>query len=117
MDKVRLKKLRFYAYHGCHKKEREQGQIIELDIELIGSLARAGVTDDISDTFDFDKILEIATETITGTKYNLLEALGEHLCRRIIVCYPDVRVKLVLRKPDPPVNGELECVEVEIVRP
>jgi len=116
MDKVRLKNLGFHAYHGCHKEETEEGQRIEVDVELSGSLRHAGNTDNLEDTHDFETIYGIVAETLKNTRYNLLESLGEEICRRLLAAFSGTEVRLVLRKPNPPIDGELDSAEIEIVR-
>jgi len=108
--------MRFFAYHGCKVEETEKGQYFMVDVELTGSLQKPGKTDDLNDTCDFDKVYRIIAETVTTTRYNLLEALGEEICRKLLKQYADKRVKLILRKPNPPQNGELDSVEVELFR-
>jgi len=99
--------MRFFAYHGCKAEETENGQYFEVDVELTGSLQKPGKTDDLNDTCDFDCIYRIIADTVTGTRYNLLEALGEEICSRLLKKYPDKQVKLILRKPNPPLDEKL----------
>ncbi len=116
MDKVRLKNVAFHAYHGCLEEEAEKGRRIEVDVELTGSLRAAGRSDDLSDTCDFQAIYRIVAEAVKAKRYNLLETLGEEICRRLLTAFPGVEVRLVLRKPSPPIEGEIECAEIELVR-
>ncbi|MCF7811376.1 dihydroneopterin aldolase [bacterium] len=115
-DKIRMNGMCFFAYHGCKEEEVEKGQYFEVDVELVGSLHKPATTDNLNDTCDFDQIYQIIADTIMNTRYNLLEALGEEICSRLLKQYPNKQVKLILRKSNPPVEGELESVEVEILR-
>jgi dihydroneopterin aldolase len=115
-DKIRINGMRFFANHGCKNEEKEQGQYFEVDVELTGNLLKPAGSDDLSDTCDFDLVYEIIADTMTNTRYNLLEALGEEICNRLLKHYPDRQIKLILRKPNPPIKGELDSVEVELLR-
>lgn len=115
-DKIRLKNMRFHAFHGCEPDEREDGREIQVDVELSCDLSKASTTDDLNDTCDFKKIYSLVSETVLETRFSLLEALGEEICTRILNEFPGVEIKVNLRKPQPPLEGELDYVEVEIVR-
>ena len=117
MDKIRLKNMRFHAFHGCKPLEKEIGQEIQVDVELALSLAEAGVSDELADACCFDDVYKLIADRVLNTRYNLLEALGEDICNSIHEIYPDTGIKLVLRKPHPPFEGELDSVEIEITRP
>ena len=116
MDAVRLKGLKFFAFHGCSETEAENGQQFEVDVELAGDLRPAGVSDDVEKTYDFDTIYEIVKETVMGTRYNLIEALAEEISLRLLGRFPATQVTLKIRKPYPPMAGIMDGVEVEIVR-
>ena len=115
-DIIRLNKMRFRAFHGCTKEEIEKGGIVEVDLEIAGDLQQARLSDDLEDTFDFNVIYGIVSKTVLETRYNLLEALGEEIYRRLQDKYPGNFIRIVLRKPDPPKMENLEYVEVEMIR-
>lgn len=108
--------MRFFAYHGCLDVEREKGQKFEVNVELTGNLQKPGKTDDLNNTYDFNTIYRIVSDTMRNTRYNLMEALGEEICGQLLKQFPGLQVKLTLRKPDPPINGSLDCVEIELIR-
>ncbi|MFH0765115.1 MAG: dihydroneopterin aldolase [Calditrichota bacterium] len=117
MDAVRLKNMLFFAYHGARRSEAENGQRFEVDVELRGSLKIAGLSDDLRDTFDYDRIFSAVSETMTNARFNLMEAVAEEISRRILVLYPHAQVRVVLRKPHAPVTGGvLDGAEIEIQR-
>ncbi|NQT34981.1 dihydroneopterin aldolase [bacterium] len=115
-DKIRLKNMRFFAYHGCRSEEKTDGQFFEIDVELSCDLQKAGLSDKLEQTHSFDEIYGIVSGAVTGTRYNLLEALAEELSDRLLDKYPDSELKLVIRKPKPPIDGEIDCVEIEVIR-
>ena len=115
-DKIRLKNIRIFAYHGNSAKEREKGQIFEIDIELKCNLKIAGLTDDLKDTYDFQRIFDIVEKSSTGQNFSLIESLGEKICDDILREFPDVTVKVSIRKPEIPINAKIGYAEVEITR-
>jgi dihydroneopterin aldolase len=116
MDKVRLKNLQFHAFHGCSQVEKKFGQKFEVDVEIAGDVSRAALTDDINDAYNFDITYQVVAETVVGTRFNLLEALAEEICRRLLELYPGTLVRVVVRKPSPPLPWLTDGLEVEIAR-
>jgi len=116
MDAVRLNNMQFYAYHGRSRGEAENGQRFEVDVELRGSLRAAGLSDDLNDTFDYDRIFTVVSAAVTGSRFRLIEALAEEIARQILAIYPHAQVKVVVRKPHLPVAGVIDGAEVEILR-
>lgn len=116
MDILRLNDIQVFAHHGNKPEEKNRGQIFLINAEIRCDLRRAGLTDDLKDTIDFDMIYEIVSETVKNTQFNLLEALGEEICQRLLKVYPDTEVVISIRKPDPPISGKVGSVEVVLCR-
>jgi len=73
LDRIIIKGLKIFAYHGVNPEEKRDGQPFELDITLYASLLRAGQTDDVNDTVSYAKAAKTVLRVMTGAKYNLLE--------------------------------------------
>ncbi len=116
MDVLRLNEIQVFAYHGNKPEEKEKGQLFLISAEIRSDLRKACLTDNLKDTIDFDLVYKIVSETVKQTNYNLLEALGEEICLRILKVFPAVEVKLSIKKPDPPLDGKLNFVEVILNR-
>lgn len=116
MDFLRLNSMTFFAHHGVMPHEQEIGQRFEIDIEIAGDLSQAGRTDDISQTYNYDRIYRVAESVVTGKWYNLIEALAEELCARLLAIYPDAIVTVTVRKPHAPLPGLFGSVEAQITR-
>ena len=59
MDKIHIRGLRVFAYHGVNAEEKEKGQPFELDVTLAADLSRAGQSDDLSDTVNYAKAAKL----------------------------------------------------------
>ncbi len=116
MDFIRLKDLTFFAHHGVLAHEQENGQNFEIDVELAGDLSLAGKSDEISQAYDYDRVYRVVESVVTGTRFNLIEALAEELCAKILAIYPDLVVRVRVRKPQAPLPGPFGTVEVEVTR-
>ena len=117
MDKILLKNLMFYGYHGVYEAERELGQKFYLDIVLEADLRKAGYSDDLVDTIDYTAVYQQVKEITEQTKFQLLEALSQKIADRILAMDDRIEVVTVrVRKPSAPMPGPMDFVETEITR-
>ncbi|PKU78808.1 Dihydroneopterin aldolase [Dendrobium catenatum] len=73
-DKLILRGLQFYGFHGVHPVEKEQGQKFLVDIDAWLDLRIAGETDDITDTVSYTDIYSDLEEALPFSKNNVTEA-------------------------------------------
>lgn len=116
MDIIRLKNMVFYGYHGVHESEKDLGGKFEVDLEIFKDLKKAGMTDNLKDTLNYEKVYKTVNNCIKKNKFYLIEALAERISSSIIKRYKTDRVIVKVRKPHAPVKGVLDTVEVEIER-
>jgi len=116
VDVIRLKNMIFYAHHGYYEAERELGQKFEVDIELQCDFRGAAINDDLKKTIDYRKIYKIAKEIFENYKFKLIETVAERIASRILELPGIENVLIRVRKPHVPLNGLLDCVEIEIFR-
>ena len=115
-DWVRLRNMSFYGYHGVSAAEQEIGRRLLVEVELALDLSRAGASDELADTVDYGQVYAVVAEVNASRRFSLLEALAEEIARRLLASFPVGEVRVRVRKPDPPVGGVVEEVEVEITR-
>jgi len=116
MDIIKLSNIVFYAHHGYYKAERELGQRFELDIEVECDLTRASRTDELSDAIDYRKVYSLAKEAFENSKFKLLETVAERIADQILDSFNIHAVLIRVRKPNVPINGFLDHIEIEIKR-
>ena len=116
MDKVRLKNMVFYAYHGVYGAERELGQKFEVDVELEADLGPAGRSDDLALAIDYTKVYGLVRGIVEGRAFSLIEGLAEAIARELVETFEVSAVVVRVRKPHAPMGGLLDSVEVEIRR-
>ena len=56
MGIIRLKNMQLYGFHGVNESEKNLGGRFEVDVELCLSLRSSCVSDNLSDTIDYDSI-------------------------------------------------------------
>ena len=113
--KIRLKNITLFGFHGCDNKEKEIGQNFEIDIEIRTNIANAIKTDDIHDTIDYNEIYHKVVDIFNFCNYNLIEVLANQIVKDLLLNDQILGCKVVIRKPNAPINGQLDTVEVEIM--
>lgn len=117
LDKIIMKDLQFYGYHGVMEEEKALGQPFTVNIEMFASLKNAGVTDSIEETVHYGHVYEDIKAIVENKRYQLLEALAEAMAERILDVYPRVNeVKVEIQKPKAPINGIFAYMAVQIHR-
>ena len=116
MGVIRLKNMLFYGYHGVNESEKELGGKFEVDLELSISLKNSGLSDDLHDTVDYEAVYKTVSSCVESKRYFLLEALAENISRSVIMKYNIDAVVIRVRKPNAPVSGVIDTVEVELKR-
>ncbi|MEN8904867.1 MAG: dihydroneopterin aldolase [Clostridiales bacterium] len=117
MDNIMINGIRVFAYHGVLEEEQKLGQEFIIDIKMFLDLRKAGISDSISDTVDYSKVYKIVSDICISNKYKLLECLSNKIADRVLKEYINVdRIKIIVKKPNPPINGILDFVAIEIER-
>lgn len=116
MDRITLKNMVFFGYHGALKEEREIGGRFEVDIELIGDFSTASETDKLSDAVDYQKAYFLIKEKIEGSKYHLIETIAGDVAKEILSAFAVSKVNVRIRKRNVPIGGVIDYVEVELSR-
>ncbi|ASN03715.1 dihydroneopterin aldolase [Virgibacillus necropolis] len=117
MDKIIMKNLQFYGYHGLLPEENKLGQRFNVDVELLVDLTHAGESDKMEDSIHYGLVYEVIQAVVEGYAKNLIEAVAEEIARKLLSSFDLLQacqVKLI--KPDPPIRGHYESVAVEIFR-
>ena len=116
-DKIIIKDLKLFAYHGVNEEEKINGQNFILDILCETDLSKACATDDLNDTVSYAKIIKTVRACFTAEKYDLIEKAAQVVADCILENYPPVSaVDVTLKKPEAPIKADFGYVAVEIRR-
>ena len=114
METIRIKNMVFYGYHGTADEEKELGGKFEVDLELKTDLQQAIKSDSIHDTINYVEIYKLVKKIVTKSNYHLIESLAGNIVQKIFEQYNLAEVTIRLRKPNVPLHGVVDTVEVEI---
>ncbi|BBH23314.1 dihydroneopterin aldolase [Paenibacillus baekrokdamisoli] len=117
MDKMMLKNMRFFGYHGVFPEENRLGQQYIVSVELKIDLSQAAQTDDLSYTVNYAEIHALVKVIVEGPPYKLIEALAGHIASGVLEAYTSVNeVTVFVTKPNPPFDIHFDGVTVELCR-
>ena len=116
MGKIRFNNMIFYAHHGYYQAERELGQKFQVDMELDFDFNKAIKSDDLKDTVNFETAYQKVHHIFSSYKFTLLETLADRIAIEILENFPINSILIRVRKPNVPLNGFMDNVEVEYFR-
>lgn len=117
MDRIIMENMAFHGNHGVLPEEKALGQKFFVDGVLYLDLRKAGETDDLKHTVSYAEVYKLIRTIVQEDCYDLLEAVAENICRRILAEHPLVqKVRIRIRKPEAPVAGIFDYFGVEIER-
>ncbi len=118
LDKITIKNLELFAYHGVNPEEKENGQTFYIDVDYyVVGLAKACHTDNIDDTVSYAKVVKTIRRAFTDAKYNLIEKAAQVVADAIFEDFEEIfRVDITLKKPQAPVSAEFDYMAVSISR-
>ena len=117
MDKIIIKGLKIYAYHGVNPEEKIEGQNFVLDIVCESDLETPCMSDNVDDTVSYAQIIKLVRKIFTEKKYDLIEKAAQIVADGILDNFPAIEnVTVTLKKPEAPMKADFEYVAVEITR-
>ena len=113
-QKIQIKGLRIYGYHGVLEHERDEGQYFIIDASIKVDAERASSTDDIANTVSYAEIAQLISENVKNNPVNLLETLAQRLADEVLfAASPWAKsVKITVSKPDAPIDLFFDTVTV-----
>ena len=117
MDKVIIKGLEIFAYHGVNPEEKENGQRFVIDIIAQADLRKPCATDCVDDTINYAAMRKAVNAAFCAEKYDLIEKAAQEVSRAVLEGFPMVEsVTVKVMKPEAPMNAVFEYAAVEITR-
>jgi len=95
---IRLEGLSVFGHHGARPYEKEAGQRLEVDLELIPTDDRAESSDKLADAVDYDMLYRTVREVVEGQSYHLLEALAAKVASTILERFSIRHVRVRISK-------------------
>lgn len=117
MDKILIRGLRIFAFHGVNPEEKEDGQLFIIDLTAALDLREPCETDRLETTVSYAKIIKTIRRVMQSSKNDLLEFTAQQVINAIFAEYPLVQqVEIRLKKPNAPIRADFNYVAVELIR-
>jgi len=115
-DRIVLRNVAVYGFHGTNAHEAELGQRFFIDVEMFTDLSEGIEHDDLERTVNYKTVFEDIQNIARNERYQLLESLADSIARTILQRHSVEKVVIRIRKPSVPLDGILDHVEVEVTR-
>jgi dihydroneopterin aldolase len=116
-DRILLRSVEFYGYHGVPEAERRTGHRYSVDVAIDLDLSAAAAADDLSLTVDYSDLCARVVAIGEGQPVRLLETLADRIAAACLAEYPAVTgVEVVVRKLLPPLPHVVASAEVRLRR-
>ena len=117
MDYIYIEKLKIFARHGYYDFEKENGQFFYVSAKLYLDFQKAGRTDNLDLTVDYNKTCIFISQFMTENTYDTIEAVAENLAEALLNLYPVLqKVDINISKPEAPVDATFKNISVAVTR-
>lgn len=117
-DKISIKGVKGYGFHGVFDFEKRDGQNFYVDLDIDIDLSAASKSDQLIDALDYSLLTALAKEAIEKLRFDLIERLAGFIAETIIENFPQViSIAVTVHKPSAPVRESVTDIAVTITRP
>lgn len=114
MGKITVNNIKIYAHHGCLNEETIIGSEYVVNISVWANLAKASVSDKLSDTVDYVLINAIVKEEM-NIPAKLLERVADRILKRLFSEIEIIsKASVSVSKLNPPIGGDVAEVTVRL---
>ena len=99
MDIVYIRELEIETIIGIYDWEREQKQVVSLDLEMGTDIGAAAGSEDIENTLNYKAVAKRLIEFIEGSEFFLVETMAERIAEIVLKEFSAPWLKLRVGKP------------------
>ena len=111
---IGLEGLKVHGSIGVYESEKQNGNLLGIDLWVYGDLQPAIHSDNIEDSINYELLEKVAMEEIQKGNH-LLEPVAYEILNRIFKEIPSTeKARIELRKLSPPLNNPCEASAVKI---
>lgn len=110
-DIICIRELKLQAFVGIYEWEQRFKQTISLDLELAVDFRSCLQTQKVTDTVNYDVVVNQVTEFITSQPFSLLEVLAEQVTDLLLKNFPIFSVRICVRK----LGAVANVKEIEVI--
>lgn len=115
---ITLRNCAFFARHGVYNEEEVLGQRFFVDAVLTVDGGASLEDDDLDGTVDYGKAFKAIERVVLGKRKYLIESLALEVAKALCKKFKMISsAEITIRKPNAPVQGVLDNIEVKVVYP
>jgi dihydroneopterin aldolase len=111
-DRIEVKGIRAFGYHGVLPHERTDGQEFIVDLDVEANFDASVASGEVGDTVNYAELAQIAHDAIVGSAFNLIEKLADVIANNCLEVSGVHRVCVTVHKPSAPIAVPFEDVSV-----
>ena len=112
-DRIELKGLVCYGYHGVLPEEKKNGQTFTVDITCWLDVYEAARDDDLTKTVNYAELAELAHDIVTGPPKDLIETVASEIADLALETYEQLHaIEVTIHKPHAPIPLPFEDVAI-----
>lgn len=116
-DRILVSGIKFHAYHGLTRLEREVGVRCSIDVEMTLDLTPAIESDSLSRTIDYREVHRVVLEIGQAKgSFHLIESLAGRIAREMLARFAIREVTVRVRKETPIIDGIVDYIGVQVTR-
>lgn len=98
MDKILISGLSLPVLIGIHPEERQEKQLVCIDLEMTIDTSQAIATDKIEHAMDYELLANTLAVWLENSEFYLIESLADFIAKKILQTFPIAGVQVRLRK-------------------
>ncbi|MEJ5927670.1 dihydroneopterin aldolase [Corynebacterium sp. H128] len=103
-DRIELKAVECFGYHGVLAAEKESGQKFFVDATCWLDFAAAAASDDLTQTVNYAELAELIHRIVTGPSRDLIETVAAEIADAVMTRYDSLHaVEITIHKPAAPI--------------
>jgi dihydroneopterin aldolase len=103
--------------HGVYPEERERGNRFSVDVEMSGDFAAAIERDDVSDTVDYDAIVQHVRDVNRRLTFHLIESFAGTVADELLNRFARIaEIRVRVRKLSLQHLGPHVCATAEVTK-
>ncbi|HUS16117.1 MAG TPA: dihydroneopterin aldolase [Chloroflexia bacterium] len=104
-DRILLRGLVFFGYHGVNPEEQKLGQRFRVDVTLWVDLRAAAESDDLAATISYADVFAQVQAVMEGEPSRLLEHVAGRIGRALLADRRVALARVRIEKLQPPITG------------
>ena len=111
MGLITVEGIRIFGHHGHLPEEEKLGGHFVVSVWVTADTSKVEKTDDLNDTVDYVKIIEIVKEQM-AIRSNMIEHPAKRIVDAILPLHKVQKVKVEVEKIQPPIDAAFDKISV-----